>query len=914
MAVIRFDAILERLPLGTKLALLLVVPLIALIAVAGVGVVDAWSTASGASRLSALSQLSVRISDFVHEAQRERGFSAVLLSAHEFDHGSAQHRDELVTQRAKTDLRLVEVTEALAEVHDRALTGQQLDDARRAQLLASGIGALRRRIDNHAISSGASLDTYTVLIAAWLDVITDIKDLSRDGELSNLLFAYESFLQAKERTALIRGTVGAALEGGTFNGDVYRDFLLLRDQERVLLQMFELHAPDEELEVYQAAIREPGPAEAERVRAVVEEIGAGGLGTVGSEHWFEVMSDQIDALHRVEGRLADGIEHRAGELRSGATRFLVLMITGMAALILVTAAFGMAVSRSISRPIRRLAATAGEIADGHLSGLERVHTDDAIGEMGRSFNEMQTYLASLAESALDMAAGDFTGNVKPRSEQDVLGGALYSMAAQLDSTLQELEAQAESLAEAVAQTSRANEELETVVLQLKYSESRMRDLATRDSLTGLLNRASFRERLSIEIDRATGSGSTFAVVFVDLDRFKVINDSLGHAIGDQLLRAVAQRLKAAVRAGDSVARLGGDEFTLLLGGKIGHAEADEVVQRLLADLRRPYELQGQQVRVSASLGVSRFPRDARTADGLIEAADMAMYNAKGFGGNAARYHVAEMTSTVRARSELEQALWTAVEEGGFELHYQPILTIDGGAIVGAEALIRWRDPRGELVAPGEFIPIAEESGLILPIGRWALSEALRQLAEWDRAGLRGLQGLHIAVNVSPVQFRRDDVVEQVANALDEHGVAAERLYVEVTEAGVSSSIGHLQGMLERLRAMNVRCSIDDFGTGQSSLEYLASLPADVLKIDRSFVAAIGDEGEESAIVDGAITIAHRLGLQVIAEGVETEMQLEYLRGLGCEYFQGFLVSPALPAEQFARFAAEYGRPEDRLAA
>lgn len=911
MAVARLDAILERLPLGTKLALLLVVPLVALIAVAGGGVADAWSTASSASRLSDLSQLSVSISDFVHEAQRERGISTLLLASRETDHGSVQHRTELTTQRANTDASLIEVTEALEEVRDRVLTGQHLDYARGAQPLASEIGALRRDVDGAAISSDASLDAYTALIASWLAVIIDIEELSGDKELSNLLSAYSSFLQAKERTSLIRGTVDAAFESATFNDDVYREYLRLDDEERLHLRFFEMHATDEQFEAYMAVVQLPATVEAERLRETVRTVGAGGLGTVGARRWIDVMSEQIDALHRVEGRLAGDIVQRAGELHGGATRLLLLMITGMTALILVTAAFGVAVSRSISRPIRRLAAKANEIADGHLGELEHVQTNDAIGGMGRAFNEIQSYLASLAESAYDIAAGDFTGNVKPRSDQDVLGGALYSMAAQLDSTLQEMETQAENLAEAVAQTSQANDELEVMVLRLSHSESRMRDLATRDALSGLLNRASFQEQLSIEIDRATDSGATFAVIFVDLDRFKVINDSLGHAMGDHLLRAVAHRLGSAVRDADSVARLGGDEFTLLLRGNIGRAEADEVVQRLVVDLRRPYELQGQQVRVSASLGVSRFPGDARTADGLIEAADMAMYHAKGFGGDTARYHVPEMTSQVRARSELEQALWNAVEEGGFELHYQPILTIDGGAIVGVEALVRWRDPRGKLVAPAEFISIAEDSGLILPIGRWVLSEALRQLAEWDRAGL---SGLHVAVNVSPVQFRRDDMVEQVATALHEHGVAAERLYVEVTEAGVSSSIGHLQGILEQLRAMNVRCSIDDFGTGQSSLEYLASLPADVLKIDRSFVAAIGNGGEGSAIVDGAVTIAHRLGLQVIAEGVENETQLDYLRRLGCEYFQGFLVSPALPAEEFHRFATEYRRSNERQVA
>ena len=554
----------------------------------------------------------------------------------------------------------------------------------------------------------------------------------------------------------------------------------LDDEERVLLRFFEMHATNGEFQEYLAVIRRPAVVEAKRLRSVLQIVGAGWLGTVGGQRWFDVMSDQIDALHRVERRLADDIERRAAELRGGATRFLVLMITGMTALVLVTSAFGIAVTRSISRPIRRLAATASEIADGQLSGPVLVTSNDAIGEMARSFNEMQAYLVTLADSALHIATGNFSRNVPPRSEQDVLGGALYSMATQLDSTLQELEAQAENLAEAVAQTSEANEELETVVLRLSHSESRMRDLATHDSLTGLLNRASFREQLGIEIERATGSGSTFAVIFVDLDRFKVINDSLGHAMGDHLLRAVAGRLSSAVRAGDSVARLGGDEFTLLLSGNVSRGEADEAIERLLADLRRPYALQGQQIRVSVSLCVSLFPDDAQTADGLIEAADVAMYSAKAYGGDAARYHVAEMTSVVRARSELEQALWTAVEEGGFELHYQPILTIDGGTIVGVEALVRWRDPRGELLAPADFIPIAEESGLILPLGRWVLSEALRQLAEWDRAGL---SGLHVAVNISPVQFRRDDIVKQVANALDEHGVAAERLYVEVTEAG-----------------------------------------------------------------------------------------------------------------------------------
>ncbi|WP_217922628.1 putative bifunctional diguanylate cyclase/phosphodiesterase [Miltoncostaea oceani] len=412
----------------------------------------------------------------------------------------------------------------------------------------------------------------------------------------------------------------------------------------------------------------------------------------------------------------------------------------------------------------------------------------------------------------------------------------------------------------------------------------------RDPLTRLPNRTLLAERLLRRVDH---EGQPTSVLFVDLDDFKTINDSRGHWVGDEVLTAVAGRLRGAVRDGDTVARLGGDEFAVLVAGPPAAGQA--VAARVVAALDLPIELHGAPLWVRGSVGLAHAGADpGRTADDLLREADLAMYEAKAGGKNRVAVFSARLDATVRRRAELSADLAGAIDDGQLEVHYQPTVRMADGRPIAVEALLRWRHPRRGLVPPGDFIPLAEETRQIGRIGAWVLGTALRQLAEW-RAHDPALADLTMAINLSPAQLD-DGLVEQVAAALADAGVDAAHLTLEVTESVFAADLVAVAEHLSRLRDMGVRIAIDDFGTGYSSLSYLRHLPVDVLKVDQSFVADLGDAGVD-ALVRSILDLARALDLEVVAEGVETPDQAALLRGLRCGAAQGFLYARPVPADE-----------------
>lgn len=424
---------------------------------------------------------------------------------------------------------------------------------------------------------------------------------------------------------------------------------------------------------------------------------------------------------------------------------------------------------------------------------------------------------------------------------------------------------------------------------LQQVNERLQHQATHDPLTGLPNRQLFFERLNSALSDA--SGSPFAVMVVDLDRFKLINDSLGHGAGDELLREVAQRLTAALRQGDTVARMGGDEFFILASGVAGAAEAARVAAKIIEALRAPLRLRNLEVRSSPSIGISLCPRDGNVPSGLVARADEAMYSAKRRGGNTFECFAAEMSTFARERLQLENDLRRALSLRQFELHYQPRVDVESGRISSVEALIRWRHPGKGYVPPQNFIPIAEETGLILPIGEWVLREACRQARLWQQSGLP----LRIAVNLSAVQFRQADLTRVIHDALAAHHLPARMLELELTESAVMSNAESSVAILEQLSQMGVVVAVDDFGTGYSNMSYLLRFPIDRLKVDASFVRGMTQDPNSMLIVKAIIALAHSLKMKVIAEGVETLAHLEQLRSLGCDQCQGFLFGRPAPA-------------------
>jgi diguanylate cyclase (GGDEF)-like protein len=428
-------------------------------------------------------------------------------------------------------------------------------------------------------------------------------------------------------------------------------------------------------------------------------------------------------------------------------------------------------------------------------------------------------------------------------------------------------------------------------LRLEQANAELQHQATHDALTGLPNRVLFLDRLGREIAYGQREERNFAVLVVDLDRFKVINDTLGHAAGDQLLIDIARRLSLTIRSVDTVARTGGDEFLVLIPGIREPAYAAVVAAKLLAELDQPVSIGATEVHTSGSVGISVYPADGVDADTLLAHADEAMYFAKQSGRNSFQFFDAGMSVFSRQRLDLERDLRRALPLQQFEVHYQPKMDVASGRTNSVEALLRWRHPTRGLVGPDKFLPLAEECGLMLGIGEWVLREACRQAREWQD---QGLPFLRIAVNISPIHFLQPRFLEIVRGALAAHDLEPRYLEIELTETTVMDHAESSIHILEELSRMGVLVSIDDFGTGYSSMSYLRRFPIDKLKIDRSFIQDLTSNSDSLSIVKAIISLAHSLRLKVVAEGVETAQQLETLRELGCDQFQGFYRSAAVP--------------------
>ena len=429
-------------------------------------------------------------------------------------------------------------------------------------------------------------------------------------------------------------------------------------------------------------------------------------------------------------------------------------------------------------------------------------------------------------------------------------------------------------------------------------------MAYHDSLTDLPNRALFEDRLAVTLAQAHRKKQTGAVLFLDLDRFKVVNDTVGHAVGDQLLQSVAERLKGLVREGDTVARVGGDEFTLLLTEVERTEEVVGVAGRVLDALRQPWLLNGHEFRITASIGIAMFPNDGEDADSLLRNADTAMYRAKDQGRDNYMLYTPKMNTMIAERLALENSLRHGLERGELLVYYQPQVDIASGRIVGMEALVRWQHPERGLVSPGEFIPLAEETGLIVPLGAWVMRTACAQNKAWQAAGIPPMR---VAVNLSARQFQQRNLTEMVDEVLKETGLEARWLQLEITEGVAMQDVESNIAVLRELRQTGVQIAIDDFGTGHSSLSYLSRLPIDVVKIDQSFIQDLTTDPNGAAIARSIIVMAHNLKLRVIAEGVETEEQLEFLKKRRCDEMQGYLFSKPAPAEAFEEMLRRGGR-------
>jgi diguanylate cyclase (GGDEF)-like protein len=441
------------------------------------------------------------------------------------------------------------------------------------------------------------------------------------------------------------------------------------------------------------------------------------------------------------------------------------------------------------------------------------------------------------------------------------------------------------------------------ISKLKASEMELEFLAHHDPLTKLPNRMLFLSRLQHNIEKARRQANKMAVLMLDLDRFKDVNDSFGHLAGDDLLQMVAERLTTRLRTSDTICRLGGDEFVVLLEEVNQPEMVAHVATQIISALNQTWQLpSGHEVRIGVSVGIAMFPEHGGSPDELIQQADTALYQAKNEGRNRFKYFSEDLTRAARERIDIEIRLRQAIEQDELRVFFQPQICIDNGAVVGAEALVRWQTAGGELIPPLRFIPIAEETGLITSIGNWVLRETCRNGQRWRKAGFPPLR---LAVNLSPQQFLHSDISDVVARVLEETGFPAECLELELTESALMKREKEAIEILHKLHGLGVHLAIDDFGTGYSSLAYLKLFPLDVLKIDKSFIEDIPKHTDDMEITATIIAMAKTLRMRVVAEGVETAEQLAFLKSRQCDLYQGYLTSKPLPIAEFEKFLTDY---------
>jgi diguanylate cyclase (GGDEF)-like protein len=438
----------------------------------------------------------------------------------------------------------------------------------------------------------------------------------------------------------------------------------------------------------------------------------------------------------------------------------------------------------------------------------------------------------------------------------------------------------------------------TDVSSERAAEERLHHIAHHDVLTGLLNRLSLNGRMDQALATARRDGSRVAVMFIDLDRFKVINDTLGHHVGDELLIEVARRLRSSVRDSDVVARLGGDEFVIMLSGVEHAGSVAMVAEKLVFSIGHPYHVDGHDLYTSPSIGIAIFPTDGNDGQTLMKNADAAMYHAKASGRNNFQFFDARMNDAAVDRLKTEHGLRQALARDEFRLHFQPIIDLASGRVAAVEALVRWQHPEKGLLSPAGFIGIAEDTGLIQPLGEWVLWAAGRQLADFYAAGISGVR---MGVNISAVQMRNGNLPVLARGIIEAYELNPADLIFEITESVAMEQPTETVRILDILHRMGIIIAIDDFGTGYSSLSYLRMFPLKHLKLDRTFVEEIGEDTDGSVICDATIGLAHNLGLKVVAEGVETTAQLDYLRSRGCDLIQGYLFSRPVPAAEAMAF-------------
>jgi diguanylate cyclase (GGDEF)-like protein/PAS domain S-box-containing protein len=832
----------------------------------------------------------VEVSGALHQLQRERGLTSGFLAS-----GGANFHSALQSQRSNTDATLDHALRILAQ-QGIELADWSLDP----QIIKQAMAETRVEVSAQHLSRDVAVDRYNQIIERLFALM-----LSRADSAAGLLrpqLAFIAFLQAKEMAGQERALLTAILSSGDF-GHFSRvaNFHRIRAIESVRIDQFLQLTEPEARAGYQAIEMLSFSAEAESIRRRVVAAGHSGLQPEvrlpNAERWFEVATQRIDAMKSLEDMLSLTIRREAAQQEERANQALwsngltVLVSFLIAALLLWQARRGSDFTESSLR-------LAGKVFSNSVEAIVIADPDSNILEINQAFARITGYsrdevvgrhirlLKSGRHDQPFYAAmwkrierdGSWEGEIWNRRKNGDIYPALLSIVAVRDMRGE--------LTNYIAMT--------VELSQHKKTEALLEQLRTFDALTGLLSRDAWLSAMDRATANARGTSRRFAVLEIGLDRFKMINDSLSHAVGDQVLVEAAERVRSQLQRHDTAARPSGDRFSILLEDIESAQNAGIICEKLLAAFLLPFNIDGHALHVSASIGVAIYPGDGESPGVLQSNAETAMYRAKEDGRATYHFYSADMNLEGVRLLALETLLRQALAKSEFSLVYQPQVNVADGYLVGVEALLRWNNPELGSVSPIQFIPMAEETGLIVPIGDWVLHTACIQARHWlDAYGVT----IPVAVNLAARQFRKQDLLARIQETLDATGLPSSALELEITEGSLISDPAGAVDVLRGLRAMGVRTAIDDFGTGYSSLAYLKTFPLDRLKIDRAFVRDLPDNISDMAIARAVVALGRNLNMEVLAEGVETKAQSDFLAEIGCHVIQGYYYGKPMTPEQ-----------------
>ncbi len=844
------------------------------------GVVFRWAELNAAS------------SALMHELQLERGLSSGYIAS-----GGRYFADALARQGEATELALASVTPTL--LNDERMYSY-LDSAHPSALQdLRQIGRLRRLVTELTLSREVTVDRYSAVIDMLFDVMNST--LVTDSGTLRPQLAYMAFLQAKEMAGQERALLTAILSSRDF-GSYSRmaAFHRLRAVEDLAVRRFLQLADDDAKAGFEAITGQPFVREGEAIRRRVIAVGHSAAISADSlpdpERWFQVSSRKIEAMKSLEHVVSRSVTHSADELKQQANAGLAISALSAMASFLLGGVLLFQVRRGskVAEKDLHLAATVFSnsvesiiITDAHsnivdvnrsftrTTGYQRAEVVGRHARLLKSGRNDDQFYAGMWQKLVN--SGSWEGEVWNRRKNGDIYPALLSMVA-----VKDMHGETTNYVAMIVDISKR-----------KKVEGQLEKLRTFDSLTGALTREAWHSVMDRAVANTHVSHQIFALLEIGIDRFKLINSSLGHAAGDKVLTEAVDRIGNVLRRQDPVARLGGDRFSVLIEDVASLAAVDAICNKLLAAFEPPMAVDGRELHVSISIGVALHPDHGEDAGTLQSNAEAAMYRGKLESRGGYTYFAADMVAEGEQRLTLERMLRLALDRNEFVLNYQPQIAAGSGRLVGVEALLRWNSSDPETASPVHFIPVAEETGLILPIGEWVLRSACADAQRWRQCMGRDIP---VAVNLSARQFRSQDLLAAVQAVLDETGLPSRLLELEITEGLLVVDPVGAAAVLGGLRAMGVRTALDDFGTGYSSLAYLKTFPIDRLKIDRAFVRDLPDDQSDRAISRAVVALGLNLDIEVLAEGVETEAQRDFLAAEGCQVFQGFLYGQPMPAE------------------